>query len=84
MELLTARVSADSALAPDTPLAYVNDLDIDHDTGVIYFTDSQVGAEVSRWRGPRRGEKRIGGWNYEGGNDGWETDMRKGHGIGRA
>ncbi|PNW76066.1 hypothetical protein CHLRE_12g549050v5 [Chlamydomonas reinhardtii] len=41
VELLTARVSADSALAPDTPLAYVNDLDIDHDTGVIYFTDSQ-------------------------------------------
>lgn len=38
-EILAVRVSASSPLTPNTPLNYVNDLDIASD-GTIYFTDS--------------------------------------------
>ncbi|KAG2433903.1 hypothetical protein HXX76_008256 [Chlamydomonas incerta] len=41
VEVLTARVSPDAAVDAGSPLAYVNDIDIDHDSGVIYFSDAQ-------------------------------------------
>lgn len=39
VELLSNRVSSSSAMQPDTPITYANDLDIASD-GTIYFTDS--------------------------------------------
>eukprot|EP00884_Botryococcus_braunii_P013676 jgi/Botrbrau1/22309/Bobra.0138s0060.2 len=39
-EILTTRVSDSSRLSPGTPLNYVNDLDIAHSDGSIYFSDS--------------------------------------------
>ncbi|KAG2446511.1 hypothetical protein HYH02_008502 [Chlamydomonas schloesseri] len=41
VEVLTSRVSPDSAQDPGSPLAYVNDLDVDNESGAIYFSDSQ-------------------------------------------
>lgn len=39
--VLSNRVSPDSPIQPNSPLVYVNDLDISHQDGTIYFTDSQ-------------------------------------------
>ncbi len=39
-EILATRVSEGSGIDPGTPLNYVNDLDISHRDGTVYFTDS--------------------------------------------
>lgn len=40
LSILSNRVSIDSPIDPDSPINYANDLDIDSDTGDVYFTDS--------------------------------------------